>query len=99
MRYRRSTTNTIRKRFSRHQTAVKFPLGTVAYVQTNSIIVPSLDVGQFARTCSGIRFQIAADSSQSAFGPENIGWAIQYVPAGATPQALNFNQTTSGDLC
>ena len=61
MRYRRSTTNTIRKRFSHHQTAVKFPLGYVAFVQTNSIIVPSLDIGQFNRVCSGIRFQIAAD--------------------------------------
>jgi len=99
MRYRRATTNTIRKRFSRHQTAVQFPLGIVAFAQTNSIIIPSLDVGQFNRICSSIRFQIAADSASPNQGPQNIGWAVQYVPAGASPQALTFNQTTSGDLC
>jgi len=42
--------------------------------------------------------QIAVDQA-GAGTPANIGWAIQYVPAGASPQALTFNQTTSGDLC
>jgi len=42
--------------------------------------------------CSSIRFQIAADSLSTAnAGSENVGWAVQYVPAGATAQALNFN--------
>jgi len=98
MRYRRSTTNSIRKRFSRHQTAVSIPIASVAFVQTDSIVIPSLDVGQFNRLCSAIRFQIAADQTTNAFAPANIGWALQYVPAGGSPQILSFNQTTSGDL-
>jgi hypothetical protein len=56
-------------------------------------------VGEEARICSAIKFQISSFvTSDAAFTGPPIGWAIQYVPAGSNPQVCAFNQATSGTL-
>jgi len=89
-----------RSRGSRHQTAIQFALSSTNYTQSDAIIVPALTTGQFSRYCSTIRFQVAVDhKTTDAQLIQNIGWAVQYVPAGSNAQTLNFHQATAGDLC